>query len=213
MVLERSGGDDGIMVDGSFHQHGPQLQSGAYGEGFFVNSADLITLADNTSFSISDSHGVAYAVLALDGVQWEVYSVDNNGTYGVKWDVSAVGRGLSRKGWTGAANTDPSLINQLRTLDFNRSEEFQAFADRLAGPSASSSPFTGDKHFHLSDYHVHHDGSWFGSVRMFPTRIIYSSEYVNDEVNAGCILCSESSHNFNYIHDMRHYIQHRRNYI
>ena len=70
VVLASSQGDDGIMPDGSFHQHGPLLQSGSYGGAFFLNVANLIYLAHDTQFGIQEERGLAYATFALDGEQW-----------------------------------------------------------------------------------------------------------------------------------------------
>ena len=70
VIVQTAQQNDGVMPDGSFHQHGAQLQSGSYGGDFFSDVAELLSLTLGTRFETSKTHGNAFATFALDGEQW-----------------------------------------------------------------------------------------------------------------------------------------------
>lgn len=89
-----SGEDDGIKIDHSFFQHGPQvlntnnrkLYSGGYGQDFSAQLFQILHLSVNTSLEISASKLKIFADLVLQGQQWMIaYPY-------LFWDINVKGR-------------------------------------------------------------------------------------------------------------------------
>lgn len=106
----------------------------------------------------------------------------------VQWDLSVKSREVTREDNTLAMSSAHVVAAQLANMSFGgRGAEFEAFAARLlASPSSrspghvNSSELVGDRHFHLTDFHVHRQLGWSVGVRMFSNRT-YNAECVNAE--------------------------------
>ena len=61
---------DGLMADGSFHQHGPLLQSGSYGGALMTDVLAFSTLAAGTSFAIPPAPLAVLAAYLVNGQQY-----------------------------------------------------------------------------------------------------------------------------------------------
>lgn len=202
VVVQTTEEADGIMIDGSFHQHGPQLQSCSYGAGFLQDVANIITLAHDTAFELSADQLAAYATFVLDGEQW-MTRVFNGATssattagaagaagaggaagtaFTVEYDLSCKGREVTRAPGSLAFSGAASVGRQLANLTSSpRAAEFATLADRWTnGPASKAGPLSGNRHFWLSDYQAHHRPGFFTSVRMFSKRM-YNAECVNEE--------------------------------
>src|SRR5437660_10792532 len=79
---------DGIQIDRSFHQHGPQLYTGGYGGSFANDVAKYALLTRGTDYALPPAALNAFADYMADGVAWSLY-----GNY---FDVSAIGREVAR---------------------------------------------------------------------------------------------------------------------
>ena len=162
-------GKEGIQVDFSFHQHGPQLYSGGYGRGFAVMGAEFIHYARETCFAAPDEVvGVMKAYL-LDGQQWMMR--------GITFDYSVMGREITRAGRDGEAMLDAAV--RLAELGGPRSDELEAFAARMRSADAEC-PLVGNRHFWRSDYTSHRRSGYFVSVRTASKRN-RRSEVCNNE--------------------------------
>jgi chondroitin AC lyase len=175
---------EGIQPDFSFHQHGPQFYSGGYGMGFAQDVPRYASFAWGTRWQMPDDKLAILTGYLLDGEQWMMHRG--------RFDYSAVGRQITRKGgsgvprsWTsgpinriGAAYGLTNAVALLAQHPTPRQDELKRFAERLAGDDRD--PLVGNRHFWRSDYMAHHRPGWFASVRMFSTRLL-NTEIVNDE--------------------------------
>lgn len=67
-VSHRDG--DNIQVDGSFHQHGPQLLAGSYGSAYTTSLLRIIAHTQGTPWQLSSTRLATLSLLILDGQQW-----------------------------------------------------------------------------------------------------------------------------------------------
>jgi len=169
-VLPNGQPGEGILEDSSFHQHGHQLYSGAYGLAFANDAGRFALFSWGTSFQISADDLATYESYLLDGEAWMIR--------GTTFDFSAVGRQIS---WTYSPNGKALLkiVQQLSALQVPRQAELAAFASRMA-QGDSAAPLNGTRIFWDSDYVVHRRSAYMTSVRMFSTRTS-NSEMVNGE--------------------------------
>lgn len=192
--------DDGIMVDGSFHQHGPQLYTGwGYGAIFTSNVLFLELVASNTSYAMRDALNTVFMSLVLEGQQLA--------TRGANFDFEASGRlatyfrvvtpqGLTMGHYHRPAAFTPltlafptypppfttplavvfaPLLPAYAALGKPRANEVQQYYDRMWG-QASAPPLALHRHYYTSDYTVLHRESMFVSVRAFSNRT-YNTEW------------------------------------
>jgi len=177
--------EEGVEVDGSFHQHGMQLYNGGYGLTFANDVGRFVAYAWGTDFQIPADKLKIFTGFLLDGQQWMIR--------GRTFDYSAVGREITRKG-KAAVPEDPTVgpvaptgapygfANVTALLAANpipRQQEMAALAARLSG-KADAPELTGNRMFWCSDYMTHRRVGYFSSVRMFSTRML-SGELVNSE--------------------------------
>jgi chondroitin AC lyase len=160
---------EGVQPDFSFHQHGPQLYCGGYGRGYAVYAPHLARLAAGTQFALGPEKVDILSAYLLDGEQWMIR--------GDRFDPSAIGREITRKGHTAAPLAQACA--DLLALGAPRGAELAAFARRLRGQEGAA-PLAGNRHFWRSDFMVHQRPDWYASVRMFSKRTI-CSELVNGE--------------------------------
>jgi chondroitin AC lyase len=161
---------DGIQPDFSFHQHGPLLYSGGYGEAFTADTTRFLVLARDTPFSIPPEKLRILQSYVLDGQQWMLR--------GRQWDYGVEGRELVRKG-KDAGGVVPA-IDALATLPGDRAAEMAAFAKRLHDDPAAP-PLSGNRHFWCSDYMVHERPGYFTSARMYSARTLNTDGFINGE--------------------------------
>ena len=79
---------DGIQIDRSFHQHGPELLIGSYGEAYAVDTLQTLALSANTAFAPSDERCELFASLLVDGMRWMTVGSP------ARWDWSVKGRDM-----------------------------------------------------------------------------------------------------------------------
>lgn len=165
--------DEGIMQDGSFHQHGAELLAGSYGASFTSCNLELMCYASGTPFYMTTAQCDAFSTLVLDGQAWMIVA----GSTILDWSVT--GREISRQPGISHA---PFLPDYLRNVTCARHEEFVDLANRMAaGGRSGVGVVFGHRHYYDSDYSVLFSGSddeqWSVSLRM----------YSNRTVNARCI--------------------------
>jgi chondroitin AC lyase len=176
---------EGIMVDGSFHQHGAELLAGSYGAAFTSCSLELLAFASGTPFYMTPAQCDAFSLLVLDGQSWMITPK----TPMLDWSV--IGREISRNPGVTKANFLP---DQLRNVSCSRHVEFAALAARLDPNDSGGVPLVGHRHFYDSDYTVARSsgGKWTASVRMYSKRTVnarcVNREGVQDEHTADGVL-------------------------
>lgn len=147
-------GGDGVMADGSFHQHGPQLLLGSYGASFASSIGRIASNAARTRWALPNATLAVLTGLLLDGDAW---ATDADGS---SFDWQVVGREVARKGSQGAmTGYDPAVLRALGGKSNPRAAELEAFARRIeargnATASRLAPPLLGHRAFYESDYAV-----------------------------------------------------------
>ncbi len=155
---------EGIQADFSFHQHGAQLYTGAYGLGFLMDSVRMAGLLDGTPWSYEPQRLEILAAFALDGVRPLVRG---------RWlDWGARGREFTRV--QQRVSRPQAALPALRTLadlPNSRRDELAAFALYIE-QGAKSPPLLGNRHFWRSDFMVHQTAKGYWSVKMMSARTV-----------------------------------------
>ena len=149
--------EGGIKRDGSFQQHGRQVQFGNYGCAFIRELPDVIEVLKGTSWEISGTRLENVRRLLADGFRWTVFK-------GVL-DVPSCGRQIGE----GCQATKGRAIC-----------EALARYRRLGMDIPVEEP-TGFRDFFLSGYCVYRGKGWMGSVRMSNQRIAGIETTCNSE--------------------------------
>jgi chondroitin AC lyase len=186
---------DGIQADGSFHQHGAELEDGAYGSGLTEAILDFLPVGNGLPWQISSSHLHVLAKLVLDGQQRMTLP-------GRVWDWQVCGRGCvvnhNRDG-TGAVarNTfQPAKLRFAASLLPNGDAarlRFLAFADEQEGirpGKLAEEALLGTYSFFRSDYLLHRrvgwQSSWKGrSNRSIPARCVNHDSKLSADTGEG----------------------------
>lgn len=161
---------EGIKYDFGFHQHGPQLYSGAYGLSFMKDVARFMHIVSGTSLAYSEKKEDILISYLLDGHQWM--------TYKGRFSYHAEGRSISR-----ASSADTKALQKacsyLSILDHSRKTEIIEYLEELQEPGQNTR-LTGNKYFWQSDFMVHRRPDYFFSLKMASERVI-GSESGNGE--------------------------------
>jgi len=154
---------EGIQPDYSFHQHGAQLYMRGYGLVFIDGTIKYGTLGAGTSFTYSSAQVHTLVDFLIEGMPWFIR--------GDSIDITAAGRGISRKG---NASSIGGLAGQIdRLLTFNqgyRSGDLQTFRDRLRAAESTHAAdpklaLSGNRYFWRSDVMEHHRPDYAVSVK------------------------------------------------
>ncbi len=155
---------EGIQPDGSFHQHGPQIQFGNYGLAYVGDMIKWIRLLRNTPFYFDESKMSILRNYLIDGQQWI--------TWKNQMDISACGRQLFVNAQTGKARSLARNFEQMQVLDPANAEAY-----KKAGQYTT---LVGNKHFWRSDFQVQRTPEYYFSVKMCSERVI-GAESCNSE--------------------------------
>ena len=160
---------EGIKADYSFFQHGPQLYNGGYGRDFMLDISYFGTLAQGTTYQMSDSRLQVITNCLLDGYQWFCQKS--------AFDFHCLGRELVRPG---SLSNVPlkTVITRLKAMNARRSTELTNFYDFIDGKSDFQSP--GNKHFWKADIMVQHGASFYLSTKI-PSSRTTGTEKVSGE--------------------------------
>jgi chondroitin AC lyase len=156
--------EEGIQPDGSFHQHGPQIQFGNYGLAYVGDMIKWIRILRNTPFNFDENKMAILRNYLIDGQQWVVWKN--------QMDISACGRQLFIDAQMGKAKSLAGFLRQMETLD-------PAFAD-VYKKANQYEKLTGNKHFYNSDFQIQRSPEYYFSVKMCSERVI-GAESCNSE--------------------------------
>lgn len=156
--------EEGIQPDGSFHQHGPQIQFGNYGLAYVDDMIKWIRILRNTPFSFDESKLTTLRNYLFDGQQWIVWKN--------QMDISACGRQLFIDAQQGKARSLAGCFSQMETLD-------PSFADKYRKANQYQE-LSGNKHFYNSDFQIQRSPEFYFSVKMCSERVI-GAESCNSE--------------------------------
>ena len=156
--------EEGIQPDGSFHQHGPQIQFGNYGLAYVGDMIKWIRILRNTPYAFDEKKMAILRDYLIDGQQWI--------TWKNQMDISACGRQLFVDAQAGKARSLAGSIRQMETLD-------PAFAKAYQQANQYET-LSGNKHFRNSDFQVQRSPKYYFSVKMCSERVI-GAESCNSE--------------------------------
>lgn len=169
---------EGIQPDFSFHQHGPQLYNGGYGQGFIVDTSRYATLLQGTRFAFAPEKLSLVADYLLKGTRYMIR--------GKLLDYSANGRALTRKNAGEGAVTLEAACDELAALLPQRAAELIALKKHIEGSGAPYS-YLGNRYFWSSDFMTHEREAFYISVKMVSNRTV-GTETSNGENLKACWL-------------------------
>ncbi len=148
----------GIRTDGSYHQHGPQIQFGNYGGEFFSKIAHWAELWRDTRWALTPQQWRIMHTLAFDGFRWVLWQG--------KLDLLACGRQLGRNATADKGKKILEAFRKLRNADPGSFTQYNDVLKPVAGNT-----LVGNRHFWNSDYMVHRRPEWYAAVRMNSVRV------------------------------------------
>jgi chondroitin AC lyase len=171
---------EGLQIDDSFHQHGPQQQMGNYGLGFAGDMAAWGLIWRGTTLAIPEEKLALLRGYILNGEAL----VTANGMM----DISACGRQL----FVGSAGAKGRgvlrLLAAMEQVDPGTALRYRAAAVQDSQPVGSGLPTLPgavmNKDFFRSDYMVHRRPAFYASVKLCSLRVI-GGELVNAENISG----------------------------
>jgi chondroitin AC lyase len=160
-----NGTNQGIQADGSWHFHGPQLQTAQYGQDYMSDELAFIAIADGTQWALDDVRAQTLCFYAA-GMAW------HSSGQGMDWVSS--GRALDRSSWGAVSkvSVNATLLRMLATR-CNTSEASSlvaAFADSLNASAPTAAVVQGNRAFWTSDYLVHKRPGWSASWKGLSNR-------------------------------------------
>ena len=158
------GPDEGIQADGSFHQHGAQLQMGNYGLAYAGEMPHWIAILRGTPFQTDEAALAILRNYLLDGLQWITWK------HGV--DISCCGRQLFPKCQVSKADGVARSLSYMPTIDPDHATDYQHASDYRN--------LSGNRHFWRSDIQIHRTPDYYYSVKMSSKRVV-GSESCNSE--------------------------------
>jgi chondroitin AC lyase len=164
---------DGLQHDWTYHFHGKQLLSGAYGMYWGQNIFSFIVCTANTSYAPTGQQLYTFAQFIALGDAWMI--IGNN------WDWHVIGRNIARPNGEYHVEFDTKSIRILAELVQSKdlTPQLNNLADRLDGLSNATS-LIGNNHFFVSDYQIHRRANWTAALTMQSVRTT-PTECINDE--------------------------------
>ncbi len=162
-------GEEGIQLDGSFHQHGPLLYNGGYGAAFLNECLFFLECTHGTRWEPGPEHHELLAVFLLDGTRWMLRGTDYN--HGCR------DREITRPRQTNAGLASVSAF--LASTGLARAGELRDLAAAIRDGRTPGS-VAGNRMFYRSDFMVQQDDRAMLSVRMSSVRTV-RGECVNSE--------------------------------
>jgi chondroitin AC lyase len=161
--------NEGIKNDYSYYQHGTQLYCGGYGMAFMDDITNFGTLADSTSYQMSNSQVQIITNAILEGFKWFCQKS--------AFDFGTTGREISRAGAISSSSLK-IIVNRLKLMNPFRSAELNDCYNFINGSSDFTNP--GNKHFWKSDIMVQHGPTFYLSARV-PSKRTIGTETMNNE--------------------------------
>lgn len=170
-------GGQGIQTDWSYHFHGTQLLSAAYGQDWALAMFIFILCTRNTQYELDQQHMLIFANFLIQGDAWMIIND--------RWDWQVLGRAIDRPHTTLQVEFQTTWISSLSELV--QAEDLKIdllnFANRIDNkPDATL--LLGNKHFYTSDYQVHRRTNWTATIKMQSIRT-QPTECINFENKKG----------------------------
>ena len=170
-------GGQGIQTDWSYHFHGNQLLSAAYGQDWVVAMMIFSLCSANTSYALTGDQLLTLARFLIEGDAWMI--MENI------WDWQVYGRAIDRPETILTIAFQSSWIRSLaQLLSYDPiHDDLIEFANRLDQRS-DARPLLGNRHFYTSDYQVHRRVNWTSTIKMQSIRT-QPTECINAENQRG----------------------------
>ncbi len=174
LVIVSTQGNEGIKIDGSFHQHHAQLYSGGYGKSTAEDISEFMELSQGTLFNdmFDSEKKEIYKKLLLDGQLLLGYRK--------VMDFGTVGRNISRTSYSSSRTmVSDDLLNRAIISDPDNTLLYQAWLNHINNNAAFPLPGV-NKHFWKSDIMTQHGENYYMSAKIISART-YGTECLNNE--------------------------------
>ena len=164
-------GAEGVMSDMSYHFHGIQMLSSAYGASWANTMLLKRAIADGTQWALPPNNTAVLAQFLAEG--------DLLLTFGRRWDWGTQGRGIDRPGTIFGWPFDSQALLNL-SADANAlpwQDKLKSFANSLLGDSVPQYPAS--KNFWTVDFYAHKRPQWGAAWKGHGNNSLY--EVVGDE--------------------------------
>lgn len=164
--------NEGIQIDGSFHQHGAYLYNGNYGSNFLRETIWLAAMVEGSQFAFSKNAMTILRDYYFEGTRWMIR--------GNRVDYNVCGRHVGRPVIMNIEGDD--VISQLHYFikaDPDYTEQYANSSTLIR--QRKPQDLRGNKHYWRSDYTAHHRDSYFTSVHMCSERTVGVETHVNYE--------------------------------
>lgn len=156
----------GIQTDWSYHFHGQQLLTAAYGDAWATNILHFHMASRETQYALSQDRLETFGRFLTEGDAWF--------TMGSVWTWGIIGRVIDRGVHVWYTHLFPS--DQLRQLATEMTDQGTAaalrdYAGRLEHDHLSTA-LVGNRHFYTSDFQVHRRANWTAALKMHSIRTI-----------------------------------------
>ena len=165
-------GDEGIQPDWSFHQHGPQIQTGNYGLAYADGLAFWMRVLKGSPYDFTPEQKETLTGLMKEGLCWSVWKglMDPNHCGRQNFIDAGVGKAYA---------LSVAASNMAKASDAD-SVFFANVAREILQCDKYSNTLTGNRYYSRSDCGIHRSPDWYASIRMHSERTI-GFEFTNKE--------------------------------
>ena len=164
----------GIQTDWSYHYHGLELLTGAYGNAWATNILHSHLATRNTQYALSHDRVELFGRFLTEGDAWF--------TMGSVWTSGILGRVIDRGvhvWYTHLFLPDRVRALALDILNTSIAVALRNYADRLDHHHEALA-LVGNRHFYTSDFQVHRRATWTATLKMHSVRTT-ATECLNGE--------------------------------
>lgn len=165
-------GDEGIKIDGSYHQHHAQIQSGSYGMSLVNDISRFMEMSVETPFAneFTGEKKQIFHNMLLDGTMLL--------SYRQTIDFGTRGRNVARAS-TGYTTVSKDVLKKLAVGDPENANIYNSWVDHIENGSTFPKPNV-NKHFWKSDMMTQHGDNFYLSAKVISNRT-YGTESLNKE--------------------------------
>lgn len=161
-----------VQADYSFHEHGPMLYNGNYGNHFLRETVWMAAIVEGTQFSFNEDEINLLRNYYMHGTRWMVYKN--------VFDYNSRGRDVGRpSGFSQKAEMLIPQLNYFMEADPDHSKLYQRSKHYIIHREPQD--IYGNKHFWRSDYTVQYRNNYFTSLKMCSERTLGIETHVNSE--------------------------------
>lgn len=165
-------GDEGIQPDWSFHQHGPQIQTGNYGLAYADGLTFWMRVLKDSPYDFTSGQKAILTGFMKEGLCWSVWK-------GLM-DPNHCGRQNFPDAGVGKAYALAVAASNMAKASEEDSVFFANVAREILQSDIYSNTLIGNRYYDRSDCGIHRSRNWYASVRMHSDRTI-GFEFTNKE--------------------------------